>query len=83
VVKIDRSFIETIGHPTEQLALVEGIVRPAGTLGLQVIAEGVGSEIDRDLLLKVRCPLGRGYLYSRPMSYPDTLSWLRDQRVAA
>jgi diguanylate cyclase (GGDEF)-like protein/PAS domain S-box-containing protein len=83
VVKVDRSFIEPISDSPEQRALVEGIVRLGGTLGLQVIAEGIESTVERELLMAMGCPLGQGYLFSRPMSYPDSLEWLRTERVAA
>jgi EAL domain-containing protein (putative c-di-GMP-specific phosphodiesterase class I) len=83
VVKVDRSFIEPISTSQQQYALVEGIVRLAGTLGLQVIAEGIENPVDRDLLMRMGCPLGQGYLFSRPMNYPDSVDWLRAERVAA
>ncbi len=83
VVKVDRSFIEPISTSGQQFALVEGIVRLAGTLGLQVIAEGIENPVDRDLLMRMGCPLGQGYLFSRPMNYPDSVDWLRAERVAA
>ncbi|HWB36514.1 MAG TPA: EAL domain-containing protein [Rugosimonospora sp.] len=83
VVKVDRSFIEPISTSDQQRALVEGIVRLAGTLGLQVIAEGIENPVDRDLLIRMGCPLGQGYLFSRPMNYPDSVDWLRGVRVAA
>jgi EAL domain-containing protein (putative c-di-GMP-specific phosphodiesterase class I) len=63
VVKVDRSFVETIGSSDQQRALVEGIVWLAATLGLQVIAEGIEQESDRQLLVALGCPLGQGYLF--------------------
>lgn len=71
VVKIDKSFIDTMTTSPQELALVEGIVRLAQTLGLQVIAEGIESEEQRDLLVRMQCPLGQGYLFAPPLEYSD------------
>ena len=60
VIKIDRSFVETIGSSEQQRALVEGIVWLAATLGFDVIAEGIETNADRDLLVSLGCPHGAG-----------------------
>jgi diguanylate cyclase (GGDEF)-like protein/PAS domain S-box-containing protein len=82
VVKIDKSFIDTMVSSPQQRALVEGIVRLAHTLGLQVIAEGIQRPSDRDLLVDLGCTFGQGYLFSRPMTDGDALRWLRADVVA-
>jgi diguanylate cyclase (GGDEF)-like protein len=76
VVKIDRSFIDAMSTSTQQAALVEGIVRLADTLGLEVVAEGIERPADRDLLAAIGCPLGQGYLFSKPLSAKDAIGWL-------
>ncbi|MGW5612208.1 putative bifunctional diguanylate cyclase/phosphodiesterase [Streptomyces sp. NPDC003877] len=68
VLKIDKSFIDGIPQDPQQVALVEGIVRLAGTLGLQVIAEGIEEEPQRDLLAGLGCRYGQGFLFARPMT---------------
>jgi EAL domain-containing protein (putative c-di-GMP-specific phosphodiesterase class I) len=83
VVKIDRSFVETITFSEQQRALVEGIVWLAATLGLQVIAEGIETEAERDLLIELGCPLGQGYLFSPPMSHQASVDWRTSARMAA
>ncbi|MFE4518683.1 putative bifunctional diguanylate cyclase/phosphodiesterase [Kitasatospora sp. NPDC056783] len=67
LLKIDKSFIDGLGHSPQQYALVEGITRIADTLGVQVIAEGIEHADQRDLLAAMGCPLGQGYLFARPM----------------
>jgi EAL domain-containing protein (putative c-di-GMP-specific phosphodiesterase class I) len=57
-------------------ALVDGIVRLARTLGLQVIAEGIETTADRDLLIDMGCRYGQGYLYSVPLASGDVPRWL-------
>jgi EAL domain-containing protein (putative c-di-GMP-specific phosphodiesterase class I) len=79
VVKIDRSFIDTMSTSSQQKALVDGIVRLAHTLGLQVVAEGVEDQIDRELLIDMGCPWGQGYLFAPPLSYADAVKWMLSQ----
>ncbi|MGI5214188.1 putative bifunctional diguanylate cyclase/phosphodiesterase [Plantactinospora sp. CA-290183] len=76
VLKIDRSFTETVASSRRQRLLVEGIIRLAGTLGLDVIAEGVETEGVRTILLDMGCGAGQGYLFSRPLRDADALRWL-------
>jgi diguanylate cyclase (GGDEF)-like protein/PAS domain S-box-containing protein len=66
-VKIDRSFTSQLPGTAQQSALVEAIVRIADSLNLTVIAEGIESAEQAQALLTLGCPLGQGYLYSRPV----------------
>ncbi|MGW7357980.1 aminotransferase class I/II-fold pyridoxal phosphate-dependent enzyme [Streptomyces sp. NPDC054802] len=68
VLKVDKSFIDDICVDTQQVALVDGIVRIADTLGLQVIAEGIEDLKQRELLTALGCRFGQGYLFARPMT---------------
>ncbi|WP_405811374.1 aminotransferase class I/II-fold pyridoxal phosphate-dependent enzyme [Streptomyces sp. NBC_00210] len=68
VLKVDKSFIDDICVDEQQIALVEGIVRIADTLGLQVIAEGIEEVEQRDQLVAMGCRFGQGYLFARPMT---------------
>ncbi len=81
VLKIDKSFIDTMASSPRQRALVETIVRLARTLGLDVVAEGIQRRDDRDLLLEMGCPYGQGFLFAGPMSQGHALRWLRTQHV--
>ncbi|RKE16888.1 bifunctional diguanylate cyclase/phosphodiesterase [Streptomyces sp. TLI_171] len=67
-LKIDKTFIDGLGNSPQQHALVEGIARIADTLGVTVIAEGIETTVQRDLLAAMGCPLGQGYLFGRPMT---------------
>jgi EAL domain-containing protein (putative c-di-GMP-specific phosphodiesterase class I) len=53
------------------LALCNAIIVMAHALGMQVIAEGVETTLQRDLLAAAGCDYAQGYLYARPMSAPD------------
>jgi len=66
-VKIDRSFTRNIQPGSDDMVLCEAIIVMAHKLGLQVIAEGVETETQRDLLLAAGCDYAQGYLFSRPV----------------
>jgi diguanylate cyclase (GGDEF)-like protein/PAS domain S-box-containing protein len=67
VVKMDRSFVEGIAESDQRLAVAEGIVQIARTLSLEVVAEGIETEAQRDLLGSMGCHYGQGYLLAMPM----------------
>jgi EAL domain-containing protein (putative c-di-GMP-specific phosphodiesterase class I) len=67
VVKMDRSFVEGIADSDQSLAVAEGIVQIARTLNLEVVAEGIETEEQRDLLRSMGCHYGQGYLLAMPM----------------
>jgi diguanylate cyclase (GGDEF)-like protein/PAS domain S-box-containing protein len=70
VVKMDKSFVDGIAESEQRLALADGIVAIARTLRLEVVAEGIESEVQRDLLTAMGCHYGQGYLLAKPMP-PD------------
>ncbi|NUR74163.1 MAG: EAL domain-containing protein [Hamadaea sp.] len=75
-LKIDRLFTSTIASSGQQASLVDGIVRLAQTLGLEVIAEGIEKPAERDLLARFGCRYGQGYLFAPPLSADAALEWL-------
>ncbi len=66
-VKIDRSFISCMDTDVETREIVRIIVMLAHGLGLRVIAEGVETLVQADMLKDLDCELAQGYLYSRPV----------------
>ena len=68
VLKVDKSFVEDIAVSEQRLAVVDVIVQIARTLGLTVMAEGIESVVQRDLLVSLGCEYGQGYLLERPLS---------------
>jgi diguanylate cyclase (GGDEF)-like protein/PAS domain S-box-containing protein len=65
-LKIDRSFVAGLGHSHEDTSIVRAIVSLAHTLGQQVIAEGVETELQLNLLRDIGCDLAQGYYIGRP-----------------
>jgi predicted signal transduction protein with EAL and GGDEF domain len=66
-LKIDRSFISRIDTDVETHEIVRIIVMLAHGLGLEVVAEGVETQMQADMLKHLDCELAQGYLYSRPV----------------
>ena len=71
-VKIDRSFIDGLGHDPDDATIVGAIVHMTHTLGLTTIAEGVETTVQRDALLALGCERGQGFLFGRP-STPEAI----------
>ena len=67
ILKIDRSFIATTSATGERSTIARAIVDLGRTLGLKVVAEGIEQPDQADWLVALGCPLGQGYLFSRPL----------------
>jgi diguanylate cyclase (GGDEF)-like protein len=76
VIKMDKSFVDSLVLSERQRTVVDGIVSMADKLGLQVVAEGIESSAERDLLAAMNCPYGQGYLYSAPLTSTEVIGWL-------
>ncbi len=70
-IKIDQSFVRHLIPDSTDLALCRAIIVMAHALGMKVIAEGVETALQRDLLARAGCDYVQGYLYARPMSASD------------
>jgi EAL domain-containing protein (putative c-di-GMP-specific phosphodiesterase class I) len=66
-LKIDQSFVKDMAHSMQDSAIVRAIVQLAHTLQLQVVAEGVETTAQLELLREYGCDQIQGYLISRPL----------------
>lgn len=66
-LKIDRSFVEDIPHDPHGSEIATAIIAMAHKLHLQVVAEGVETEAQRDFLVAQGCELLQGFLFSKPL----------------
>ncbi len=66
-IKIDQSFVRHLIPGCTELALCKAIIVMAHELGIKVIAEGVETAGQRDLLVAAGCDFGQGYFFARPM----------------
>ena len=67
ILKIDRAFIANLTASDEDYRLCKGIIAIGKELGLTIIAEGIETEQQRQLLIKAGCEYGQGYLFAKPM----------------
>ncbi|MCE3262021.1 MAG: diguanylate cyclase, partial [Pseudoduganella sp.] len=82
-LKIDRSFTRNLAPDSSDMALSDAIIVMAHKLGLSVIAEGVETSEQRELLAGAGCDYGQGYLFARPLPAADFDALLRHQASQA
>ena len=73
ILKIEKLFVDDLCLDGVNSALVEGMIRLGGTLGLVTIAEGVEDEAQHAALVRLNCALAQGYLHARPMPADELL----------
>ena len=66
-IKIDQSFVRNLKPASTDMALCKAIILLAHDLGMQVVAEGVETAEQRDLLMAAGCDYGQGYWFARPL----------------
>lgn len=66
-IKIDKTFIDTIGAAGKHKSLTELMVRIGRAMGMCVVAEGVETQEQLDYLIKHKCDKIQGYLFSKPL----------------
>ncbi|SDZ38187.1 PAS domain S-box-containing protein/diguanylate cyclase (GGDEF) domain-containing protein [Micromonospora pattaloongensis] len=79
-LKIDRSFVAGLTEKDADRGIVRAILAIADSLGLQVVAEGIETPEQRELLLSLGCQQGQGYLLSRPVPPEVATEMLREAR---
>jgi diguanylate cyclase (GGDEF)-like protein len=81
-LKIDRAFISGIDGSLNKRAIVQAVIDMADAVGMHAVAEGVETAAEAGLLRRMRCPLGQGYRYGRPLSAEDALALLNACPIA-
>ena len=79
VIKIDRSFISSIGKQNADEAIIETIILLAKNLGMSCIAEGVETKQQVDFLVSRKCHFIQGYFYSKALANSGILSMLETE----
>ncbi len=79
-LKIDRSFVAGLGEDGEDTTIGEMTVDLAHTLGMKIIAEGVESEDQAELLREMGCDLGQGFYFAEPRSGEALPQFLREEQ---
>jgi EAL domain-containing protein (putative c-di-GMP-specific phosphodiesterase class I) len=78
IIKIDQSFIASIGQGQRVDALLKGIVGLCDSLGLVAVAEGIEQKHQLDYLVSLGCLSGQGYLFARPVPSDQFIVMLTD-----
>jgi EAL domain-containing protein (putative c-di-GMP-specific phosphodiesterase class I) len=82
-LKIDKSFIQTLGTDRRNAIMVRSTVALAHELGMKVVAEGIEDEGCLQLLREMRCDTAQGFHIARPMTAEAMAEFLGEERRAA
>ncbi|MEW5800477.1 MAG: EAL domain-containing protein [bacterium] len=77
-IKIDKSFVMSMGVNTNDVMIVNTAIDLGHNLGLSVVAEGIESKEIYDRLTNLGCNVGQGYFMSRPLPASQLMSWIID-----
>ncbi len=81
VLKIDLAFVAGLGRDRTCEAVVRAVIGLGQALGVTVVAEGVETPQQADLLQRYGCDTVQGYLYSPPRPEPELLQYLQRLRL--
>ena len=83
-VKIDRSFIDSIAQSSDKKTIVGAIIALAAGLKLDVVAEGIETESQHEIIRSMGCKYAQGFLYSRPLAPQELFEFVvADKPVAS
>ena len=80
-IKIDRSFVKDLAEGAMEKDLCEAIISMAHKLNLKVIAEGIETTEQANILQSFGCDLGQGYLFAKPLPVEDAEALLASQSI--
>lgn len=80
-LKIDKSFVDDLPHDKEDVAIVRSVISIAKNLQIDIIAEGVETQEQKDFLLLEGCPKIQGYFYSKPLNASDYKEFLLKHNI--
>jgi diguanylate cyclase (GGDEF)-like protein len=83
VLKIDQSFVQSVGTNDEDDAVVRSTIDLAHSLGISVVAEGVESEAVLKRLAALGCDLAQGFCLARPADPDQITEWIVGRKSAA
>ena len=82
-IKIDKSFVDNVTRDRQSAVIVASVARLAASLGMSVVAEGVETEEQRQILIAAGCGALQGYRFGKPMSARDVTALLARLAAAA
>jgi EAL domain-containing protein (putative c-di-GMP-specific phosphodiesterase class I) len=75
-LKIDRSFTVNMLNDDTSMRIVNSIIGLAEGLGLDIVAEGIETDAEQEVMQSLECTYGQGYLFARPMPIVDLEKWI-------
>ena len=81
VLKIDKSFVREIGTERQDTAIVAAVLALAENLGLTVVAEGVETNDQLEVLRELHCPYFQGYLFAHPGPIEEVADLVEGPRI--
>ncbi len=79
-LKIDRSFVGDLETSGDARAVVDAVIRLSHALGLRVVAEGVETKGQSEVLLQMGCDELQGFYYARPMTAEHLMAWTEGRK---
>ena len=79
-LKLDKSFVSDLEREASDRALADAVIAIGHALGLQVVAEGVETPGQRELLARAGCTLAQGFLFTRALPADELVAWLERER---
>jgi EAL domain-containing protein (putative c-di-GMP-specific phosphodiesterase class I) len=80
-LKIDRSFVSNMSQGLKNQDIVNTIVMLAHRLGMDVIAEGIETRVEQDILTQFDCEYGQGYYFAKPLSQKDATELFAQEKT--
>ncbi len=81
-LKLDKSFVRDLEQDADDRALSSAVIGIGRSLGLTVVAEGVETDGQREILLSMGCDAAQGWLFGRPMAAEALAGWIAAQAAA-
>ena len=81
ILKVDKSFVDTIGITDHGTDIVRMIIELAHLLGKEVVAEGVETKEQYEILAKLHCDIIQGYYFSKPLNETSAFEYLRQEEM--
>ena len=78
-LKLDRSFVKDIETDANDAAICAATIALGHSLGIELVAEGVETDTQREFLSRLGCDYLQGYLYSRPVGLAEIIAFVRER----
>jgi diguanylate cyclase (GGDEF)-like protein/PAS domain S-box-containing protein len=82
-LKIDRAFINGLGLEREDTAIATAAIAFGHALDVEIVGEGIETELQMDRLIQLGCRFGQGFLFSRPVAATEFLTFIRRNGITS